>query len=58
MSCDTTLLKKYLQEAGVDVRTGAGPTRAYREGAHSVLDLADEFREDCSFPFEIAADER
>ena len=23
-----------------------------------VLDLADEFREDCSFPFEIAADER
>ena len=23
-----------------------------------VLDLADEFREDCSFPFEIAADEQ
>ncbi|SFN05280.1 protein of unknown function [Formivibrio citricus] len=23
-----------------------------------VLDLADEFREDCSFPFEIAADVR
>ena len=23
-----------------------------------VLDLAGEFREDCSFPFEIAADER
>jgi dihydrolipoamide dehydrogenase len=35
------LAQKYLQEAGVDVRTGAGPTRAYREGAHSVLDLAD-----------------
>jgi dihydrolipoamide dehydrogenase len=31
----------YLQEAGVDVRTGAGAMRAYREGAHSVLDLAD-----------------
>ena len=23
-----------------------------------VVDLADEFREDCSFPFEIAVDER
>ena len=23
-----------------------------------VIDLADEFREDCSFPFEIAVDER
>ncbi|MBJ7450843.1 MAG: NAD(P)/FAD-dependent oxidoreductase [Blastococcus sp.] len=31
----------YLQEAGVDVRTGVGPTRAYRDGVHSVLDLAD-----------------
>lgn len=35
------LAQTYLQEAGVDVRTGAGPTRAYREGADSVLDLAD-----------------
>lgn len=35
------LAQKYLQEAGVDVRTGAGPTRAYREGADGVLDLAD-----------------
>ena len=35
------LAQKYLQEAGVDVRTGAGPKRAHREGADSVLDLAD-----------------
>lgn len=35
------LAQKYLQEAGVDVRTSAGPKRAYREGADSVLDLAD-----------------
>jgi pyruvate/2-oxoglutarate dehydrogenase complex dihydrolipoamide dehydrogenase (E3) component len=35
------LAQQYLQEAGVDVRAGTSPTRAFREGADSVLDLAD-----------------
>jgi pyruvate/2-oxoglutarate dehydrogenase complex dihydrolipoamide dehydrogenase (E3) component len=35
------LAQQYLQEAGVDVRIGTSPTQAYRDGADSVLDLAD-----------------
>jgi pyruvate/2-oxoglutarate dehydrogenase complex dihydrolipoamide dehydrogenase (E3) component len=35
------LTRTYLAEAGVDVRTGATPERARRDGVDSVLDLTD-----------------
>ncbi|SFE43336.1 dihydrolipoyl dehydrogenase family protein [Blastococcus tunisiensis] len=35
------LAQKYLQETGVEIRTGTSPTRAYQEGADNVLDLTD-----------------
>lgn len=35
------LAATYLRTSGVDVRTGTIPTKAHREGAHSVLELDD-----------------
>ncbi|MDT0278234.1 dihydrolipoyl dehydrogenase family protein [Blastococcus goldschmidtiae] len=35
------LAATYLRKSGVDVRTGTSPTKAHRDGAHSVLKLDD-----------------